>query len=235
MLEALDSKVKSKILKFLSANKEREFTITEIANFSKVSKSRAYEILEDLERREILISKRFGRSVVYSLNLSNENTKNILRFIEKTEEKIKIILQEFLEESKKKFEKNLVSIVLFGSYARGTYKETSDIDLLVVAKELPEKWNERKKLFEEISEKIYKKYGKYLEVIPLTPKELSLNLRDSSSLFITFVIGHKVLFDDGTFAREFREFSSSLANKNFVYYEGRDKWEIRKEAIKYLH
>ncbi|MEM7827033.1 MAG: nucleotidyltransferase domain-containing protein [Candidatus Aenigmatarchaeota archaeon] len=145
------------------------------------------------------------------------------------------ILKEFVGECMKKFGKDLVSIVLFGSYARGNYKETSDIDLLVVAKDFPEKWNERKKLFDEILNNIYKEYGKYIEVIPLTQEEFSLNLRNKSSLFITFVIAHKILFDNGTFAREFRKFSSELAKRDFTYYEGENKWEIKKEAIKYLH
>jgi len=234
VLEAVNSKVKTRILKFFSANKGKEFTITEITNFSKISKSRAYEILRELEEKGILKSKRFGKSVVYSLNLANENTKNVLLFIEKSEEKIKTMLEEFLEECKKRFGKDLISIILFGSYARGTYKETSDIDLLVVIKKLPKEWLERKKKFEEIEEKIEKKYENNLEILPLTKEELLENLEDFSPLFLTFPLGYRVIYDDGTFVSNFKLFLERLKTENFVYYEGGKKWEIRKLVEKSL-
>jgi predicted nucleotidyltransferase len=43
----------------------------------------------------------------------------------------------------------LVSVVLFGSVARGDVSDTSDIDLLIVAKNLPDSRFERMKLFDE--------------------------------------------------------------------------------------
>lgn len=234
MLEAVNSRVKSRILSFLSANKEKEFTITEIASFSKISKSRAYEILKELEEKEILKNKKLGKSVVYSLNLTNENTKNILLFIRKSREKIKTVLDEFLKECKKKFEKDLISIILFGSYARGTYKETSDIDLLVIIKKLPKEWIERKEKFEEIEKKIEEKFGKNLEILPLTKEELLENLKDFSPLFITLPLGYEIIYDDGTFATNFKLFLEKLRNENFIYYEKGKKLEIRRWVEKSL-
>ncbi|MCS7094086.1 MAG: nucleotidyltransferase domain-containing protein [Candidatus Aenigmarchaeota archaeon] len=149
--------------------------------------------------------------------------------------KVDRVLREFVEECKKRFGENLVSVVLFGSYARGEQKKTSDLDLLVVVKDLPMVWSERKKQFEEICESLSKKYGKFIEVIPITTKELRKNLNKKSPFFITFVLGHKIVFDDGTFKKEFEKFSLELSKKNFVYYEGGRKWEIKKEALKYLH
>ena len=47
------------------------------------------------------------------------------------------------------FGSRLVSLVLFGSVARGDARETSDIDLLVVARDLPRSAADRRKLFLE--------------------------------------------------------------------------------------
>lgn len=38
---------------------------------------------------------------------------------------------------------NLIGVALYGSYARGEAREDSDVDLLVIARDLPEHWQER--------------------------------------------------------------------------------------------
>jgi hypothetical protein len=38
---------------------------------------------------------------------------------------------------------NLIGVVLYGSHARGEAREDSDVDLLVIARGLPERWYER--------------------------------------------------------------------------------------------
>lgn len=42
---------------------------------------------------------------------------------------------------------NLVSVVLYGSAARGAARRDSDVDILVIAERLPERWHERLDLF----------------------------------------------------------------------------------------
>ena len=60
------------------------------------------------------------------------------------------ILDEFLQKCKQKFGDNLISIILFGSYARGTATEYSDVDLLIIAKNLPKRRIERYKIIRDI-------------------------------------------------------------------------------------
>jgi len=147
---------------------------------------------------------------------------------------VELVIKEFVKVCKKKLGENLVSIVLFGSYAREKHKETSDVDLLVIANKLPKEWQKRKKLFESAVDKFYKKYGKYIEVIPLTREEFLLNIEHHNSFLITLLLGHKVLFDKNFFVNSFRDFASALKKENFMYYEGGEKWEIKKLAEKYL-
>ena len=49
---------------------------------------------------------------------------------------------------------NLTSVVLFGSVARGNVTPTSDIDLLVIAKELPRGAFRRRELLEPVRERL---------------------------------------------------------------------------------
>ena len=46
------------------------------------------------------------------------------------------IIKEFHEELDKIYGENLVKVILYGSYARGDFSSDSDIDLLVVLKNL---------------------------------------------------------------------------------------------------
>jgi predicted nucleotidyltransferase len=152
----------------------------------------------------------------------------------KIPENVELAINEFVEACKRKFGEKLVSIVLFGSYARRNFRETSDIDLLVIVKELPKGWKERKRLFEEVIKKISETYRKYIEVIPLTEKELIANIDHSNSFLITLFLGHRVLFDKNFFVENFRNFAKFLKKERFLYYEGGKKWEIKELAEKYL-
>ena len=42
------------------------------------------------------------------------------------------LLQEFISEMEKLFEISLKKIILYGSYARGDYKENSDMDIMIL-------------------------------------------------------------------------------------------------------
>jgi len=59
----------------------------------------------------------------------------------------------YTEALKRHFGERLVSVVLYGSAARGDYTATSDIDLLIIAEGLPESRRERNRILVDIEEK----------------------------------------------------------------------------------
>ena len=65
-------------------------------------------------------------------------------------------LEEFVRLLKKRYGEKIKEIILFGSFARGIYDEESDIDVLIVAKNISQK---------EISELTWEILMKYGEVI----------------------------------------------------------------------
>jgi predicted nucleotidyltransferase len=158
--------------------------------------------------------------------------------MKKLPRKVKLAIDEFVEACKKKFGKNLVSIVLFGSYARGIARETSDIDLLVVVKKLPHSLKKRIRIegrvFESIENRIFEKYGKSLQIIVLDKADVKNNLKSFSPLFITFALGFKIIYDENFFIPSFKEFLLELRKRNFKYFEGSREWDIRKESWKIL-
>lgn len=131
MIEAMNSKVKAKIIKYFALSK-KEASISEIAKNIGVSKSRASEVLKILENKGILTSKKIGRSLIYKINENNKKAIEILKFVKK------ISLND-IEEIKKSIipilkKHGVIRASIFGSVARGEAKEGSDIDILV---ELP--------------------------------------------------------------------------------------------------
>ncbi|MCL4477503.1 MAG: nucleotidyltransferase domain-containing protein [Deltaproteobacteria bacterium] len=83
---------------------------------------------------------------------------------------IKIILHEVQKILKKVYGENLKKIILYGSYARGDFTNGSDIDLMILLKDMKDPMNEREKYFNEIWE-LDLKYDTLISIIPLKEEE----------------------------------------------------------------
>jgi predicted nucleotidyltransferase/predicted transcriptional regulator len=132
-------KDKKEILKaFNDLNNWR--TIKQISKEVKLSYQPTYTYLAELGKEGILNHKREGNMHFYSLNLKNKNVvremENIefeksQKFMKHLDEKVSLALNEFLEHSQKNL--SVRATLLFGSTARKTRAEKSDIDIFAVA------------------------------------------------------------------------------------------------------
>lgn len=83
------------------------------------------------------------------------------------------IVSQFKLQLQKLYGERLAKVILFGSYARGEEKETSDIDFLVVLKD------KRISTFSEIEKmnsltyEIMLKYGKVISFVPTTEEKFN--------------------------------------------------------------
>lgn len=130
-----------------------------------------YTYLAEFGKQGVLNHKKEGNIHLYSLNLKN---KNVVRAIENIEfekkqkfmlylnKKVSIALIEFLEPSKTNL--SIWTVLLFGSTARKTRTERSDIDIFIVAGDKDEIEIKR------ISNTINMKYN-----IKISPVVVSLN------------------------------------------------------------
>jgi len=85
-------------------------------------------------------------------------------------EKEKQAVKELIDELKKLYGDNLSCVILYGSKARGDATEDSDIDILVVLKNIQNFSSERKKV-KEISWRLSYKYELLLTVIIRSEQE----------------------------------------------------------------
>lgn len=108
-----------------------------------------------------------------------------------------------LSETKNFYGKRLVSVVIYGSVARETEGFDSDIDVLIIAKELPNGRIKRIREFETVETRVepflelLKKYGinTYISAIIKSPEEAKIG----SPLFLDMVEDAKILFDEDGF------------------------------------
>jgi len=145
----------------------------------------------------------------------------------KLNKKIRKITNEFVDKCKERFGKDLISVVLFGSHARGTATSYSDVDLLVVVENLPKKRIERYKLLTKEIHDILIRYNLKISPIIIEPKELST--KNINPLIYGILTGYKILYErDDFWNRYLDNIRDVIKLTKPVYIEGAKRWDIEK-------
>lgn len=108
------------------------------------------------------------------------------------------MIEKVTKDIKALFGKDLVSIVLFGSFASGKQKKISDIDILVVADKLPAQRKERLFLMLTISKK-YLPAGKTVSIILHSRDEIINGFEYYNPLLLSISENYKLLYDRESF------------------------------------
>ena len=183
-------KLELKIVDLLARNTERKLTINEIAKSLKEYYSFVHRIVNKLIKDSVVTKEKAGKSYLCSINLYNEKTI-ILVNLSKIEKKndlynsnkeLKIILEDFVKSAESLI--TPISIVLFGSYAKGTATKESDIDILLISK--------TKVGIDKITKEIYAKYGKEINPVIMTSEDFKR--QKDKSLIKEIIKDHYVLY-----------------------------------------
>lgn len=112
----------------ITSHPNRSFSVREFAKFSNLSPAMAGRALEYMKNEGIVTLKQIGRTYQYKADLSSPLCRHW---------KILINLQKIsasgLAEKAKKTMPDIFSILVYGSMARGTNDEKSDVDLLIIS------------------------------------------------------------------------------------------------------
>ena len=116
------------IIKILFKDFLDNYNSRSISKIAGISHAGAFKILKKLEKREIVLAKRIGKAIIYSLNMQNALA------IREIEMALTIEAQSYKKwiEEFKKLGGEAKFIILFGSILRNE-KEAKDIDILIVA------------------------------------------------------------------------------------------------------
>ncbi len=184
---------KLKILSLYRSNYLAQYHTREMARLLKKNHVTLLPHLNALEKEKILIAKIVGKNKVYSLNLDNILVKNFIVISELVES---ILYQEQVFPIKKInteiFKLDLLgTLILFGSYAKKTSKEDSDIDLFY--------FGELKEAEITKIKSIGKIYGKTINIKTATIKSFESGLRKKDALIMEILKYHVILQNQDTF------------------------------------
>jgi predicted nucleotidyltransferase len=130
MLEkALSSKTRIRLLKIFHRFPGRVFSLSDIAKITGQSNGAVYPALAGLVEAGILKSSKVGKATAYRLNSENPLSRKVMEIFTAEKETLRKVAEDFTSQLNKK---QVVSVILFGSVARGEPNEKSDIDLLMV-------------------------------------------------------------------------------------------------------
>ena len=115
-------------------------------------------------------------------------------------EKLKLLLDELKISLENKFDTNFEGLILFGSYAKGTANDNSDLDLLLVLNELPQSPIKKFDLIRDIIMNLENKYKININVISIKKSNLKL-----SPLLIDIAEYAKILADRNNAVKKFFE------------------------------
>jgi hypothetical protein len=121
------------------------------------------------------------------------------------------------------FGNKLVSVVLFGSYARKNYSKNSDLDIIVVA--------ENEKNLANLRKEFLLKFDKSLDIQVFTKEDVISNFEYFSPMFSTLILGMRILFDrEMFFYSAFKNFIKKIIKENIRYCEAGKIWNLSKTA-----
>lgn len=130
-----------RVLSFLLANPGRSFTQLEIAK--SVGQEKSYknvrEVIKELAVQGVIVKQEIGASVSCSLNFKVSKTLDYLAYVENAKRyelfkrvpAVREIGERLIEQIR--LHTPFFSLLLFGSYAKGTFHERSDVDFVVIA------------------------------------------------------------------------------------------------------
>lgn len=122
-------------------------TILEISKKLEIGYRPAYMHIASMEKEGIIKVEKIGNAKQSTLNLENVKTRHLLGEIDilrkeelfKENPRLRAVIESLISRLTEKFISRIHSVVLFGSYAKGTATKQSDIDLLFVVSNLKDK------------------------------------------------------------------------------------------------
>lgn len=177
---AFGSKTAWRILVLLASSPGKSLSRSEIREHTKLGNNPLTLTIRTLKVFKVLKEKKIGKTYCYSLDLTSEFVQDMIKIIENETKglnnlpyRFSLVLREFI----RKLMEVVVpeKVFLFGSVAKRTYREDSDIDVAVVAKKVS---TDEKLRVTEILEGLEKRFKKRIQIHYFTEEEFE-NKKDN--------------------------------------------------------
>lgn len=136
-------------------------------------------------------------------------------------------LDRYVAALRRRFGADLVSVVLFGSWARGQARAESDIDVLVVARGLPRSRLDRSGWLMRAAGEVGEALADRIAPVALTPEEAAT----TRPFYLGMLSGHVLLVDEGGFfaaiLQRLRQRLQELGSRRYVDEDGYEYWDLK--------
>ena len=136
-----------------------------------------------------------------------------------------LALDYFMSHLKTEF--NVVSVVLYGSMAKKTLHEGSDIDVLVVLEDVPTDWRVREKLLFSLVQDILFKYHINVSPVVCSKEMVRGAIKQGNPLFYGLLTGYSILYDTTSFFKKMITIlSKEIVIERPVYIDEEKTWNL---------
>ncbi|MFB6143809.1 MAG: nucleotidyltransferase domain-containing protein [Candidatus Nanohaloarchaea archaeon] len=181
LTEELMKEKRLDVLQYLINNRDKRFSINEVAENVDTSYKTVQVFIDTLEEFGFIESEKHGRTRIISVNQDSPFLEVFERLGEIDSQPFIETAEEFTEEITERYSEEIESVILFGSVARGLPVSGSDIDILILVKD--------KEMEEEINDEAWSLRDKYsdkeglpINIITQTVEEFKRNLRNDQPL-----------------------------------------------------
>ena len=165
------------VLRLLIENPEKDYSIRKIALERKINYRSAYEIVKKLEKEGVIDVKKYGNVSVVKFN-NNFNESVFIAENQRKEDFLKNKDFKVLYRRVREIKNPFFICVVFGSYAKGTARKGSDLDLWIkIDKDLSDL--DLAKINKELS----KRMEVSVEVLVATPERMEHLRKNVESLY----------------------------------------------------
>lgn len=195
--DILNARSKVRIIRlFISKRDDFMASGSDVAKLVGLTPPATHTALKELYEQGILRRDIVGRQHIYRLNISNRITKDILRPAFQKEISIKEDIKKFLIQRIRRYKINglVISLILYGSLARGETQRTSDCDIAVIVKNAQAKKRVEDLFIEKISSEFSQYFGISLDSYIKTYKEFVVRFKRHLSPVSSMMKSYSVLY-----------------------------------------
>ncbi len=192
----LNTEAKTKILRFLCRT-QAQWNGRQIAREIGVTPAAAHTALRTLYKEGVLTLRNMGKTHVYSMRQDSFLTDNLLKPLFAKEDKILDTIISMIRRKilYSKIKKDVISVALFGSVNVHNEQSTSDIDILVIVKNISIK-RTVECVFEEIDDKVSKEFGNTVSLYIHTRPEFKAKYKKGVIIIKNILKTHNLIYGE---------------------------------------
>lgn len=173
------SAITVKLLKYFFLNPHAKEYLNELARILDADSGNLDRKIKELEKEGIFISEMKGNQKYYSLNMKYPLIREVKKMFE-TKYGLKDEIAKVLKQIK-----GLKEAYFFGSYAKNSFQQESDIDMLVIGSHKSREVKDKMLIFR-------KRYRREFNIIDLTEKEFEDKKREKDP-FVENIFSDKII------------------------------------------